>query len=68
MEYSTAKAIRQIKMHNDRKVSINGRHSCPLQAMTFAFKYHTINIDESPTELRVTGRKKVKINERFLIK
>ncbi|NMP31189.1 hypothetical protein HII17_06395 [Thalassotalea sp. M1531] len=68
MEYSTAKAIRQIKLHNDKKVSINGKHSCPLQAMAFAFQYHTLDINESTTEMKVTGRDKVKVNEAFLIK
>ena len=68
MEYSTAKAIRQIKRHGKKPIRVDGQSICQLQAMAFAFQYHTVEINETPTEMRVTGVNKVPCIDAYLLK
>lgn len=55
MEFSTPQAIREIKLSLKNKILINGKNQCKLQAMSFALKYHKIDVTETLGELRVEG-------------
>ncbi len=55
MEFSTPNAIRQIKDNAHKEMWVDGEKLCPLQAMSFAFKYHKINIHSSPLGLNIHG-------------
>ena len=55
MEFSTPRAIHQIKCKQHKTLLVDGKSYCALQAMTMALNFHTINIDESPTELIIKG-------------
>lgn len=68
MEYSTPKAIRQIKTHNKRPIIVEGKKQCPLQAMSFALNYHVLDITETDAQMSVTGIQAVSRVDRFLLK
>lgn len=55
MEFSTPHAIRQIKANTHKELWVEGQKQCPLQAMSFAFNYHTINIVDSAEGLNIEG-------------
>jgi len=55
MEFSTPNAIRQIKANVHKEMWVDGEKLCPLQAMSFAFKYHKIDISNSATGLNIHG-------------
>ena len=55
MEFSTPNAIRQIKANNHKEIWVDGQKQCPLQAMSFAFKYHKLDITDSAIGLSVRG-------------
>lgn len=55
MEFSTPNAIRQIKANAHKEMWVEGQKQCPLQAMSFAFKYHKIDISDSATGLDIQG-------------
>mgnify|MGYP000474388349 FL=1 len=67
MEYSTPYAIRQIKSNNHKTMWINGEKQCPLQAMSFAFKYHRLDITDTGDSLNIVGTKPVVRNDKFLL-
>ena len=67
MEYSTPYAIRQIRSNNHKTIWINGQKQCPLQAMSFAFNYHKLDITESNRGLNITGTLPVVRNNKFLL-
>ena len=55
MEFSTPNAIRQIKANAHKEMWVDGQKQCPLQAMSFAFKYHTLDISDSAMGLSIHG-------------
>lgn len=55
MEFSTPNAIRQIKANTHKEIWVDGQKQCPLQAMSFAFKYHKLDITNSSIGLNVRG-------------
>jgi hypothetical protein len=55
MEFSTPHAIRQIKANAHKEMWIDGQKQCPLQAMSFAFKYHKLDISDSAQGLNIHG-------------
>jgi hypothetical protein len=55
MEFSTPNAIRQIKANSHKEMWIDGQKQCPLQAMSFAFKYHKLDISDSAQGLNIQG-------------
>jgi len=55
MEFSTPNAIREIKANTHKKIWVDGQKQCPLQAMSFAFKYHKLDITDSAIGLNVRG-------------
>ena len=55
MEFSTPNAIRQIKANTHREMWVEGQKQCPLQAMSFAFKYHKLDISDSAQGLTIHG-------------
>ncbi|MFT5298299.1 MAG: hypothetical protein ACI9YH_004346 [Colwellia sp.] len=55
MEFSTPNAIRQIKANTHKQLWVEGHKQCPLQAMSFAFNYHTLNIVDSAEGLSIQG-------------
>tara|TARA_B110000467_G_C17811193_1_gene210097 strand:- start:16 stop:201 length:186 start_codon:yes stop_codon:yes gene_type:complete len=55
MEFNTPQAIRAIKLSSKRKMLINGKNQCKLQAMSFALNYHKVDLTETPNELRIKG-------------
>jgi hypothetical protein len=55
MEFSTPNAIRQIKANTHKEIWVDGQKQCPLQAMSFAFKYHKLDITNSAIGLSVRG-------------
>ena len=55
MEFNTPQAIRKIKLSPQRKILIDGKNQCKLQAMSFALKYHTIDVTETLGELTIKG-------------
>jgi hypothetical protein len=55
MEFSTPNAIRQIKANTHKELWVEGQKQCPLQAMSFAFNYHTLNIVDSAEGLSIQG-------------
>jgi len=55
MEFSTPNAIREIKANTHRETWVEGQKQCPLQAMSFAFKYHKLDISDSAQGLNIHG-------------
>ena len=55
MEFSTPNAIRQIKANTHKNIWVEGQKQCPLQEMSFAFNYHTLNIIDSAEGLNIQG-------------
>lgn len=55
MEFSTPNAIRQIKANTHREMRLDGQKVCPLQAMSFALRYHKLDISDSSTGLDIQG-------------
>ena len=55
MEFSTPKAIHQIKINNYKHISVEGKKCCPLEAMAVAFNYHRIDIKETQSSLDIKG-------------
>lgn len=55
MEFNTPQAIRKIKLSPKNKILIDGKNQCKLQAMSFALKYHKIDVTETFGELTVKG-------------
>jgi len=55
MEFSTPKAIHQIKIKQHKKLLVDGKSYCALQAMTLALNYHKIDINETTTSLLIKG-------------
>lgn len=67
MEYSTPNAIRQIKHHCTKSIHINGQPSCPLQAMSFALKYHKLDVTANASSVNVVGIEAVKTHTDYLL-
>lgn len=65
MEYGTPQAIRQIKSSSKINIVVDGKEQCKLQAMSYAFKYHTIDVTESPFGLLVRGTQAISTGVRF---
>ena len=55
MEFNTPQAIHEIKCSSKRKILINGKKQCKLQAMSFALNYHKIDVTETLSELQIKG-------------
>jgi len=55
MEFNTPQAIREIKLSKKNNVTINGKRQCKLQAMSFAFNYHKLDVKETINELQIKG-------------
>ncbi|KGJ86504.1 hypothetical protein [Colwellia psychrerythraea] len=55
MEFNTPQAIRKIKLSPQSTILINGKNQCKLQAMSFALKYHKVDVTETFGELTVKG-------------
>jgi hypothetical protein len=55
IEFNTPQAIRQIKLSPKRKILIDGKNQCILQAMLFALKYHEIFFTETFGGLMLKG-------------
>jgi len=55
MEFSTPNAIRQIKANTHKEMWVDGHKQCPLQAMSFALKYHKLDISDSGQGLSIHG-------------
>lgn len=55
MEFNTPQAIRKIKLSPQSKILIDGKNQCKLQAMSFALKYHKVDVTETLGELTVKG-------------
>ncbi len=67
MHFSTPKALRKIISTKNKKVLVDGRHTSTLQAMSVAFNYHKIHIEETATCLKVEGVDPVIRNDKYLI-
>ncbi|MCO4798006.1 MAG: hypothetical protein KC484_02245 [Colwelliaceae bacterium] len=68
MQFSTPEALHKIIGANNKKIMVDGHQSCPLNAMSVAFNYHTIDINETSSSLSVKGVSPVVRNDKFLIK
>jgi len=68
MEFSTPKALHKIISTNHKKILVDGNQSCPLQAMSVAFNFHKVDIEETTSCLKIRGLIPVTRNEKFLIK
>lgn len=68
MEFSTPKAIHQIKSSHHKKIIVEGQNCCPLQAMSIAFNYHKVDITETSSCLTIKGTVPVVRNNKFLIR
>ena len=55
MEFNTPQAIHKIKLSSQSKILIDGKNQCKLQAMSFALKYHKVDVTETLGELTVKG-------------
>lgn len=55
MEFNSPKAIHQIKIKNYKQISVNGQKCCPLEAMSVAFNFHRVNIEETHDSLDIRG-------------
>jgi hypothetical protein len=67
MEFSTPNAIRQIRANAHKEMWVDGKKSCPLQAMSLAFKYHKIDITDSAEGLNILGTVPVTSHSRKFI-
>jgi len=65
MEFSTPKAIHQIKLSHHKTVLIDGKKCCPLKAMTIAFNYHKVDITETDSCLTIKGILPVMISDKY---
>ncbi|MDG1752226.1 MAG: hypothetical protein P8I03_11270 [Thalassotalea sp.] len=68
MEFSTPQALHKIIGTTDKMVLVDGQQSCPLNAMSVAFNFHTIDISETNTTIDIKGVLPVVRNEKYLIK
>jgi len=68
MEFSTPKALHKIISANHKKILVDGLQTCPLQAMSVAFNFHKVDIEETPSCLKMKGLIPVTRNEKFLLK
>jgi hypothetical protein len=59
MEFDTPKAIHQIKTSTRTNILVDGKQQCKLQAMSYALKYHTLDVTETTENLSVTGTRAV---------
>jgi 5-enolpyruvylshikimate-3-phosphate synthase len=66
MEFNTPAALREIKAHSQEMMLVNGKESCPLQAMAFTMNYHKVDIVETKHGLHIKGTSPVKRNNKFL--
>jgi len=55
MEFDTPQAIRKIKLCPQSTILVDGKSQCKLQAMSFALKYHKVDVTETLGELTVKG-------------
>ncbi len=55
MEFNTPQAIREIKLSPKKRMLINGKKQCKLQAMSFALNYHKVDVTETLDELQIKG-------------
>jgi hypothetical protein len=55
MEFSTPKALRHIKIHNDKNITFEGKKCSPLEAMSIVFNYHRICITQTQYNLYLKG-------------
>lgn len=62
MEFTTPDAIREIKANTHKDMWVDGHKQCPLQAMSFALRYHKINISDSAQGLSIEGTVPVSMN------
>ena len=58
MEFNTPQAIRKIKLSPKSTILINGKNQCKLQAMSFALKYHKIDVIAIMTDIARNVSKK----------
>lgn len=68
MQFSTPEALHKIIGSTDKIVMVDGHQSCPLNAMSIAFNFHTIDIAETNTSIDIKGVLPVIRNEKYLIK
>jgi len=68
MEFSTPKAIHQIKLSHHKTVLVDGQKCCPLKAMTIAFNYHKVDITETSSCITIKGVVPVVGNDKYLLK
>ncbi|NQZ81050.1 MAG: hypothetical protein HRT52_08560 [Colwellia sp.] len=59
MEFDTPKAIHQIKTSKKTNILVDGKEQCKLQAMSYALKYHRVDVTETSNGLSVTGTRAV---------
>jgi len=59
MEFDTPKAIHQIKTSQKSNILVDGKEQCKLQAMSYALKYHRLDVTETDNGLSVTGTQAV---------
>ncbi len=55
MEFTTPKAMKKIQSSLQAPVLVNGQVQSKLQAMSFALKYHTLDVTETDGGLQVKG-------------
>jgi hypothetical protein len=68
MQFTTPQALHKIIGTTNKMVMVDGHQSCPLNAMSVAFNYHTIDISETNSSIDIKGILPVIRNEKFLIK
>jgi hypothetical protein len=68
MEFSTPKAIHQIKSNHLKTMLVDGQKCCPLEAMTIAFKYHKVDITITASCMMIKGLTPVVRNDKYLLK
>ena len=68
MEFSTPKAIHQIKSSHHKTMLVDGQKCCPLIAMTIALNYHKLDITETASCITIKGVVPVVRNDKFLLK
>jgi hypothetical protein len=67
MEFSTPEAVRKIKKSKKDYAFIDGEKTCILKAMTFAIKYHIVDIKEKSGQLFIKGVKVVERMDKYII-
>jgi hypothetical protein len=68
MQFSTPQALHKIIGTTDKMVMVDGHQSCPLNAMSVAFNFHTIDISETSTTIDIKGVLPVLRNDKYLLK